>query len=89
MNSWPSGLKRVWQRSQRTWIDLGCIPISVCFSFHFCHLNAKLHHILIEWLHHSDRNGNACILYIELCIKPMGVGLNLTLLIFYSFFSEK
>ena len=35
---------------------------------------------LVKWHHQNDQNGNSRNFYVELCMKPMGVGLNLALL---------
>ena len=35
---------------------------------------------LVKWHHQNSRNGNSGTFYIELCMKPMGVVLNLPLL---------
>ena len=57
----------------------GCAHIfSVFFSFFF-NYNAKLLLILVKWHHQNDRNGHPRTFYIELRMKPMGVGLNLAL----------
>ena len=49
------------------------------FSFFFKHFNANLLHILVKWHHQNERNGHPRTFYIELRMKPMGVGLNLAL----------
>ena len=51
----------------------------VFFFFLSQHFNAKLLHILVKWHHQNDRNGHPRTFYIELRMKPMGVGLNLAL----------
>ena len=52
---------------------------TVCFLFLFEHFNAKLLHMLVKWHHQNERNGHLRTFYIELRMKPMGVGLNLAL----------
>ena len=38
------------------------------------YLNAKLLHILVKWHHQNDRNVHPLTFYIELRMKPMGLG---------------
>ena len=45
----------------------------------FLTFNAKFIHILVKWHHQNDRNGHPRNFYIELRMKPMGMGLNLAL----------
>ena len=49
------------------------------FSFFFNILMLKLLHILVKWHYQNDLNGHPRTFYIELRMKPMGVGLNLAL----------
>ena len=35
--------------------------------------------LLVKWHHQNDRNGHPRTFYIEIRMKPMGVGLNLAL----------
>ena len=57
----------------------GCAYIFSVFFLSFLHFNAKLLHKLVKWHHQNDRNGRPPTFYIELRMKPMGVGLNLAL----------
>ena len=75
----------------------GAHLFSVCFFFFFFSIQMLNCYKLVKWHYHNDRNGNFETFYIELCMKPMGVGLNLALLKenkfgdprFLFFFSER
>ena len=57
----------------------GCAHIFSVFFVSFLTFNAKLLHILVKWHHQNERNGHPRTFYIELRMKPIGVGLNLAL----------
>ena len=58
-----------------------CEPIFSVFALSFFFNILMLKCVkLVKWHHQNDRNGNSGTFYIELCMKPIGVGLNLALI---------
>ena len=47
--------------------------------FNILMLNYFIPCILLKWHHQNEQNGHPRTFYIELRMKPMGVGLNLAL----------